>query len=61
VLGGTDARHLRGLSENVYRFGPLQYTKESVPTLHGTDERVRIADHANAVRFYRRLLENTAR
>jgi carboxypeptidase PM20D1 len=60
VLGGTDARHFRGLSENVYRFAPLRFTKESVPTLHGTDERVRIADHADAVRFYRRLLENTA-
>ncbi len=60
VLGGTDSRWFRPLTENVYRFAPLQYTPEVISTLHGTNERIGIGVYLDCVRFYRRLLENTA-
>jgi carboxypeptidase PM20D1 len=60
MLGGTDARHFRPLTENVYRFAPFRYTPEVISTIHGTNERIGIAVYLDCVRFYRRLLENTA-
>jgi carboxypeptidase PM20D1 len=58
VLGGTDARHFTGLCACVYRFAPIQGTTADVGRAHGTDERVSLDSIGNAVRFYRRLIEN---
>lgn len=60
VLGGTDARHFRPLTENVYRFMPLRLTEEDTGRLHGTNERVSVEALATAVRFYVRLLTSGA-
>ncbi len=58
VLGGTDARHFTDLCDCVYRFAPLQASASEVGRAHGTDERVSVESVGNAVRFYRRLIEN---
>ena len=60
VVGATDARYFHGLSESVYRFLPLRMTGEDLERMHGTDERVGVADYARAVRFYAQLLRNGA-
>ena len=60
VLGATDARHYTGLSPTVLRFAPGLETSGSPPRAHGTDERVGIADHAQAVRFYAQLIRAAA-
>ena len=60
TVGGTDARHFRSLSPNVYRFLPVRTSPEDPAMLHGTDERISIEDYANAVRFYTQLLLNGA-
>jgi carboxypeptidase PM20D1 len=59
VLGGTDARWFRPLSENVYRFGPLRVGPEDLKRAHGTDERISVRDHVESIRFYVRLLRDT--
>lgn len=56
VLGGTDARHYAGITDAIYRFLPLYLDAAARACLHGTDERIPIADLAGAVRFYRELI-----
>ena len=56
VMGGTDARHYAGLSDNVYRFGGFRLGTEALRLAHGTNERVSLENLANAVRFYRQLI-----
>jgi carboxypeptidase PM20D1 len=60
VVATTDARAYAGFAPDVYRFLPLTLTKEDLPRIHGVDERVAIAAHARAIRFYARLIENDA-
>jgi carboxypeptidase PM20D1 len=60
VLGGTDARHYGEVAEDVYRFGPYRYEPSDLPRTHGIDERVAVAGHADAVRFYVQLLRESA-
>lgn len=60
VVGGTDARHYHALSDHVYRFLPLRMTSEDLGRMHGTDERVAVADYLAAIGFFRQLLLNTA-
>jgi carboxypeptidase PM20D1 len=60
VLGGTDARHYHALSQHVYRFIPIRMTSADLDRVHGTDERIAVADYLAAIRFYRQLLLNAA-
>jgi carboxypeptidase PM20D1 len=60
VLGGTDARHYRALSDGLYRFAPFVYTGDDRERVHGTDERIAVDALPDAVRFYMRLIRNTA-
>jgi carboxypeptidase PM20D1 len=58
VLGGTDARYYTGVSDDVYRFSPYRYVMSDLSRAHGIDERISIEHHADAIRFYKRLIEN---
>jgi carboxypeptidase PM20D1 len=60
VLGGTDARHYHALSQHVYRFIPIRMTSDDLDRVHGTDERIAVADYLAAIRFYRQLLLNAS-
>ena len=57
VVGGTDARHYRDLSENVYRFSPFGLDAEDRARLHGTNERIAVDSYVEAVHFYRALIQ----
>jgi carboxypeptidase PM20D1 len=59
-VGGTDARHFYGLADSVYRLTPLLLSRETLQRAHGVNERVPVAALADAVRFYARLLRNSA-
>ena len=60
VLGGTDARHYGGLTQNVYRFLPFRLDADSMRLLHGTDERLAAADLVRGASFYAELLRRGA-
>jgi carboxypeptidase PM20D1 len=60
VTGGTDARHFAGLTPNVYRFAPTRLTLEDLKRVHGTNERLSVANYVELVRFYAQLLRNAA-
>jgi len=56
LMGATDSRHYQAIADNVYRFAPFTLTPEDMSRIHGTGERVRLADAERAVAFFRRLL-----
>jgi carboxypeptidase PM20D1 len=60
VIATTDARAYAGFADNVYRFNPVPFAKSDLPRFHGVDERIAIADHVAAIRFYARLIDNCA-
>jgi carboxypeptidase PM20D1 len=60
MVGATDARHFEGISDNVYRFSPVHARTEDLPRFHGTNERISVKNYAELIRFYHRLLQNSA-
>ena len=60
LAGGTDTKHYKDLSPNVYRFLPIRMKDEDFGRLHGTNERIGVQDYAGVVRFYAQLVRNSA-
>jgi carboxypeptidase PM20D1 len=56
VMGATDARHYQPVADDAYRFSPFRLTPPDMSRMHGTNERLSLADADPAVRFYRRLV-----
>jgi carboxypeptidase PM20D1 len=57
-VAGSDSHHFTGLTDNIYRFSPVRVTPADLPRLHGTDERIAVANLGELVRFYHQLLRN---
>jgi carboxypeptidase PM20D1 len=55
--GATDARHYAGLTPNLFRLLPVLVTPDLLGTVHGTNERLPIAEYLRAVRFHIALLQ----
>ncbi|MES2949792.1 MAG: M20 family peptidase [Pseudomonadota bacterium] len=60
MVGATDSRYLEDLTDNIYRFSPVRAESQDLARFHGTDERVSVANYAEMIRFYQRLLANVA-
>jgi carboxypeptidase PM20D1 len=60
MVAGTDSRHYTEVSDNILRFSPVRATSDDLKRFHGTNERLSIEGYADMIRFYRRLIENTA-
>jgi len=58
VLGATDSRHYAELTPRLYRLSPFRFEVGDLKRVHGTDERLSVANLVDGVRFYRRLIEN---
>ena len=58
VLGATDSRHYQSLSEQVYRFLPLQLHASDIARIHGVNERLAVDHYADIIAFYMRLIRN---
>jgi carboxypeptidase PM20D1 len=56
VIAATDSRYMSGLSANVYRFEPIRASTEDLGRFHGTNERVSIANYAELIQFFHRLI-----
>ena len=56
VTGGTDSRHFRTLSDNVYRFLPIIVQPQDIEGFHGKDEKLSIENYNRMIDFYERLI-----
>ena len=50
----------RPLSANIFKFSPVRAGPEDLSRFHGTNERISLANLAELVRFYHRLLQQSA-
>jgi carboxypeptidase PM20D1 len=57
MLGASDARHYAALSDHVYRFSPLEMSREERESMHGVNERVPVAKLGKCAEFYERLIQ----
>jgi carboxypeptidase PM20D1 len=60
VVVGTDSRHFQDLADQVYRFMPIRFKPADLALLHGTNERIAATQVVDMVRFYHRLLQQSA-
>jgi carboxypeptidase PM20D1 len=58
LTGATDSRYYGDFAGDIYGFAPFTGDLESLGTIHGTGERVRISDAERAVSFFCRLIRN---
>lgn len=56
MVACTDSRHWRSICDHVYRFSGKYVTGEEKSTVHGNNERIRIENTENAVKFFIRLM-----
>ena len=60
VIAGTDSRHYEPVSENIYRFMPMQLKNEDLKRIHGIDERISIENYKTMIAFYYQLILNSS-
>ncbi|MFB9266205.1 M20 family peptidase [Bradyrhizobium erythrophlei] len=60
MVAATDSRHYVGATDKIFRFSPVRANTEDLKRFHGTNERLSVEGYADMIRFYRRLIENTA-
>lgn len=60
MVAATDSRNYLDVTDNIFRFSPVRATAEDLKRFHGTNERLSVANYADMIRFYRRLVQNAA-
>lgn len=58
VLGGTDSRYYEKVSENIYRFSPVQLDEKELSGMHGTNERISVAAYIKLIQFYHAVIKD---
>lgn len=59
MVAGSDAKHYDLVSDNTYRFLPIQITSEDLNRMHGTNERVSVENYINAIKFYVEVIKES--
>ena len=57
MTGATDSRHYLPIADAVLRFRPFHTESSDVARVHGTNERLAVADLGPAIGFYTRLIQ----
>ena len=58
MIAGSDARRYERICSSVYRFSGMPLSGEERRMIHGMDEHIPVAKQADAVRFFRRVLQS---
>lgn len=61
TIAMTDGRFYADVSKGVYRFLPMVIPRAQLSGIHGANERVSIENYSQAIRFYKRLIENSTK
>ena len=56
LIGITDSRHMSVLTDDIYRFSPLQLASRDIAIVHGLDERLSIENFGRMLAFYSQLI-----
>lgn len=56
VVGGTDSRHYKELTENSYRFLPCRVGEEELSRMHGRGEYISVENYKKMILFYADLM-----
>jgi carboxypeptidase PM20D1 len=56
VIGATDSRHMGVLTDDIYRFTPMQLGTRDLGLAHGFDERISVENFAHMLAFYQQVL-----
>lgn len=60
LTAGTDARRLTDVAVNILRFAPIDLDAGQFASIHGEDERIRIENVGECVRFYKDYIKMEA-
>lgn len=60
MVAATDSRNYIEITDKIYRFTPVRATSDDLKRFHGTNERLSVSNYADMIRFYLRLVQNTA-
>jgi len=58
MIAGTDSRHLTIVSDNVFRFSPVQLTEEESVSFHAVNEHLSVETYLKMIHFYHNLIGN---
>ncbi len=59
TVGGTDAIHYQGMTDQIYRFLPVQFEGDQLDGMHGIDEHISRDQFDKFVLFYLQLIHNS--
>lgn len=57
MTGGTDSRFFTPICDNIYRFAPLEVTKQQITSIHGVDENISAETLPGGVDFYKVIVK----
>lgn len=60
TVGGTDTKHYQNLTDQIYRFLPIQMSADQLDGMHGSNEYITQLDYQRLIMFYIQFIENTA-
>lgn len=60
VVGGTDSRYLKEVSQDTYRFQAMRLSTKETAMIHGTNEHISVDNLARMIRFFTRLVATAA-
>ncbi|MEQ6378218.1 M20 family peptidase [Bacillaceae bacterium S4-13-56] len=60
MFAGSDAKHYDKVSDNTYRFLPVQITSEDLNRMHGTNEHVSSENYLKAIKFYIEIIKENS-
>jgi len=59
MVGATDSRHFRSMSDNIYRFSPIRITPGNIKSFHGLNECLSVEEFEQSIRFYYQLIKGS--
>jgi carboxypeptidase PM20D1 len=60
VVAGTDSRNFQGISDDVYRFMPMQVKISETKMIHGTNEHITLLNLKRTIDYFARLIIGSA-